>query len=183
MSPTTSLPPQLDAYAEAFLHTTVGARNLLLYTNEEVLHKRPSPTNWSAVECLVHLNLSTTAMLPGIRQAIAAAPAARENHRYRMDLPGRLLAWSLEPPAILKMKTSEIAQPQASGDARVVLEEFEWLHGELSQLLHESAGKKIDSQRLKSPFANVHYNAFSAFAIIAAHDRRHLWQARKAVQR
>lgn len=183
MSSNTDLPPQLDVYAEAFLHVTVGARNLLLYTNEELLKKRPSMSNWSAVECLAHLNLSTTAMLPGMQQAIETAPAARENHRYRMDLPGRLLAWSLEPPALLKMKTSEIAQPQGSGDPATVLEEFERLHARLGQLLHESTGKKIDSQKLKSPFANVHYNAFSAFAIIAAHDRRHLWQARKAVQR
>jgi len=183
MSPTTDLPPQLDVYAQALLQTTVGARNLLLYTNEELLKKRPSAADWSAVECLAHLNLSTAAMLPGIRQAIEAAPTARPNHRYRMDLPGRLLAWSLEPPAILKMKTSEIAQPQGTGDPSSVLEEFERLHAQLGELLHESAGKKIDAQKLKSPFANLHYNAFSAFAIIAAHDRRHLWQARKAVQR
>ena len=183
MSSTTELPSQLDVFAEAFLHSTVGARNLFLYTNEELLLKRPSPGGWSAVECLVHLNLSTTAMLPGIRQAVEAAPAAGKKYRYHMDLPGRLLAWSLEPPALLKTKTSELAQPKQSGDPTAILEEFERLHGELGQLLHDSAEKQIDSQKLKSPFANVHYNAFSAFAIIAAHDRRHLWQARKAVQR
>ncbi|HSC45414.1 MAG TPA: DinB family protein [Candidatus Acidoferrum sp.] len=183
MSPATGLPPQLDDYAEAFLHATVGARNLLLYTNEDLLKKRPSAADWSALECLVHLNLSTAAMLPGMRQAIDAAPPAQATHRYRMDLPGRLLAWSLEPPAILKTKASEIAQPRGNADPTSVLEEFEWLHAQLGELLVASAGKKIDSQKLKSPFANAHYNAFSAFAIIAAHDRRHLWQARKAVQR
>jgi len=29
----------------------------------------------------------------------------------------------------------------------------------------------------------MHYNAYSAFRIISAHDRRHLWQARKSLAR
>ena len=51
------------------------------------------------------------------------------------------------------------------------------------ELVHRSAGKQIDQQKMKSPFANMHYNVYSAFRIIAAHDRRHLWQARKTLER
>jgi hypothetical protein len=29
----------------------------------------------------------------------------------------------------------------------------------------------------------MQYSAYAAFRIIAAHDRRHLWQARKAAER
>jgi len=171
----------LQACARDFCHAVDEARNLMTYTSEDALRKRPAPASWSALECVVHLNLATEAMLPGIRQAIEQAPArSNDKHRYRLDFAGRLLAWSLEPPVLLKLKAPKLAQPVESADPEPALREFERLHDELLGLVHASAGKAIDQQKMKSPFANMHYNAYSAFCIIAAHDRRHLWQARKA---
>ena len=178
------LPPQLEVCAHDFRHAAENARNLLTYSDETALRKRHSPASWSALECVVHLNLATRAMLPGIRQAVEAAPqSASDKQNYKMDLAGRLLTWSLEPPALLKLKAPKLAQPLEAGDLESVLHEFERLHAELIQLLHASAGKGIDRQKMKSPFADMHYNAYSAFRIIAAHDRRHLLQARKALER
>src|SRR5262245_11323300 len=177
-----ALPPQLETCAHDFRHASEDARNLLTYSDEEALSKRRSPSSWSALECVVHLNLAAQAMLPGIRQAVEAAPASsRATLTFKMDLPGRLLAWSLEPPVLIKMQTPKLAQPLESAGPEPVLQEFEQLHEELIQLVHASAGKQIDERKMKSPFANMHYNVYSAFRIIAAHDRRHLWQARKAL--
>src|SRR5262249_12032563 len=151
---------------------------------EQAVRKRPSLSSWSALECVVHLNRATQAMLPGIRQAVDAAPPCTDATRnFKMDLPGRLLAWSLEPPALIKLKAPKLAEPLEAAGPEPVLEEFDHQHSELIQLLQASAGKAIDQQKLKSPFANLHYSAYSAFRIIAAHDRRHLWQARKALAR
>lgn len=183
-APETSLPPQLETCAHDFRHASQEVRNLLTYTDPEVLRTRPSKANWSALECMLHLNLSNQAMLPGIRLAVETAPAASDERTiYKMDLSGRFLAWSLEPPAFIKFKTSKIAIPAdtARVETEPVLEEFERLHQQLIELLHASAGKAIDQQKMQSPFANMHYNAYSAFRIICAHDRRHLWQARKAL--
>lgn len=180
---TQALPPQLETCAHDFRHASQDARNLLTYSDEEALNKQRSPSTWSALECVVHLNLSVQAMLPGIREAVEAAPAgSNATQIFKMDLPGRLLAWSLEPPVLIKMKAPKLAQPLASSGPEFVLQEFEQLHDELIQLVHASAGKQIDQQKMKSPFANMHYNVYSAFRIIAAHDRRHLWQARKVLE-
>jgi hypothetical protein len=97
-----------------------------------------------------------------------------------MDLAGRLLAWSLEPPARIKMKASTSAMPVEPGGPQEVLDGFVRHHQELLQLLRASLGRAIDQEKVKSPFANLRYNAYSAFRIVAAHDRRHLWQARRA---
>jgi len=122
-------------------------------------------------------------MLPGIREAVEAAPASSSARpTFKMDLPGRLLAWSLEPPVLIKLKAPKLAEPLECSGPEPALQEFEQLHNELIQLVHASAGKQIDRQKMKSPFANMHYNAYAAFRIIAAHDRRHLWQARKALE-
>jgi hypothetical protein len=175
---------QLQTCAHDFRYSMDEAQNLLTYTSEDALRKRPVPSGWSALECVVHLNLATRAMLPGIRQAVEVAPQrSDEKQNYKMDFAGRLLAWSLEPPVFLKLKAPKLAQPLESAGPEPALQEFEHLHNELIGLLHASAGKAIDQQNMKSPFANLHYSAYSAFRIIAAHDRRHLWQARKAVER
>src|SRR5262245_31704868 len=103
---------QLQTLARDFRHSADEARNLLTYNGEEALKRRPSPANWSALECVVHLNLATRAMLPGIRQAVEAAPQnSQPRSPYKMDLVGRLLAWSLEPPVLVKLKAPKVAQP------------------------------------------------------------------------
>jgi len=174
----------LEICAHDFRQAVEEASTLLTYTDEQALRKRRSPSSWSALECVAHLNLASQAMLPGIRQTVEAAPKSLDDKLiYKMDLPGRLLAWSLEPPVFIKLKTPQLAQPLESAGPEPVLQEFEQLHVELIGLLHASAGKAIDQQKMKSPFANMHYNAYSAFRIIAAHDRRHLWQAHKALGR
>lgn len=179
---TAPLSPRLEALARDFEQSVQEVRRLLAEKPEDALRKRPSAASWSALECVVHLNLSTQAMLPGIEQAVAAAgPASPANQAPRADFTGRLLAWSLEPPARLKMKTTRIAEPLEAGSPQLVSEEFARQHRQLLELLHAAAGKRIDQQKMKSPFANVRYNAYSGFRIVAAHDRRHLWQARKAL--
>ena len=185
-APNTDLPPALETCAHDLRHAAEDARNLLTYNDAEVLRKRPSKTSWSALECMLHLNLSNQAMLPGIRLAVETAPETRTTAKtYKMDMTGRFLAWSLEPPAFIKFKTTKVAEPVEGTDSEPesVLEEFQRHHNQLIELLHASAGKAIDQQKMQSPFANMHYNAYSAFRIICAHDRRHLWQARKALPR
>src|SRR5262249_28678274 len=157
-------------------------RDLFHRTREEELQKRPPGGGWSALECVAHLNLSNEAMLPGIRGAVEVAkPLSGKRDTYRMDLAGRLLAWSLEPPPRIRMKTSAMAKPVASLSWQEVLERFVGQHEELLRLLEACPGRAISNEKMKSPFANIRYNTVSAFCIIAAHDRRHLWQARRAL--
>lgn len=182
-SPARALPLQLEVCVTDYRKAVADARQLFQNMADEVLSERPAPRSWSAIECIVHLNLCNQAMLPGLRQAVESAPPVAEdaNRDYRMDLLGRFLAWSLEPPPQIKMKTSVSAEPLDVKSPRDVLEEFDLQHQLFLGLLKMSAGRAIDRQKMKSPFANIHYNAYSAFRIIAAHDRRHLWQARHAL--
>jgi hypothetical protein len=60
--------------------------------------------------------------------------------------------------------------------------EFASLQQKLAELIQ--AARDIDLTRVKiiSPFdKRVKYNVFSAFRILVAHERRHLWQAEQAV--
>ena len=76
-----------------------------------------------------------------------------------------------------------IAKPIEHESAQEGLSEFERHQDEAIDLIQQSPGFAIDGCKMKSPFANVRYSAYSAFGIIAAHNRRHLWQARHAVEK
>ncbi len=62
-----------------------------------------------------------------------------------------------------------------------MVHEFETVQAELSKRL--AAANEIDISRLKvrSPFSSpMRYNLLATFSVIAAHERRHLWQAERA---
>ena len=58
------------------------------------------------------------------------------------------------------------------------LERFDYLQQEVQVRIDRSAGLAVDRLRMVSPFeARMKYNLYAAFSLIAAHQRRHLWQA------
>ena len=177
-----SLRPQLEQLVEAFKQAKADARRLLTGSSEERLRQRPAANGWSALECIGHLNLGNDMMLAEIRKAIAQAPKA-SRQTYRMDLIGRLMVWSFKPGRIKLKAPAAIAKPIAQGSAQETLSEFERHQDEAIDLIRASEGLSIDRCKMKSPFANVLYSAYSAFGIIAAHNVRHLWQATNAVEK
>jgi hypothetical protein len=53
----------------------------------------------------------------------------------------------------------------------------------LVDCLRAADGVALDRATLISPFnRRLRYNLLSAFAILAAHERRHLWQVEQAIK-
>lgn len=175
-----SLSPQLEELVQAFEKAKTDARRLLTGSSEELLRKRPAQNSWSALECIGHLNLGNGMMLAEIGKVIAQAPNAA-NHTCKMDLIGKLMVWSFKPGRIKLKAPAAIAKPIPHGSALEALAEFDRHQDEAIDLIRASQGLAIDRCKMKSPFANVRYNAYSAFGIIAAHNVRHLWQATNAI--
>jgi len=60
---------------------------------------------------------------------------------------------------------------------------FEELNARLDGQLSRGRGLGLDKAMIKSPFSEtMKYNVYSAFVLIAAHNRRHLWQAANALK-
>jgi DinB superfamily len=158
---------------------TRRAWTLVQSTDGRMFTVRPRPTAWSAAECLAHLSISSEMFLPVLRDAIARAPKARG--KAKMDLLGRILAWFLEPPIRKKVKTTAPFVPKSTRAKADAFGEFAALQEKLIDLLR--AAREADlALKIVSPFdKRVRYNLFSAFRIIAAHERRHLWQAEQVV--
>ena len=93
-----------------------------------------------------------------------------------------MIGWALqrflEPPYKMKTKTPPAFVPVQVDPMSETLERFDYLQQEVQVRIDRSAGLAVDRLRIVSPFeARMKYNLYAAFSLIAAHQRRHLWQA------
>jgi len=159
---------------------SLSAQQLVSGLYSYQLNLRPEPDLWSIAECLVHLNLTSAAFIPIIRNACAEdrSKDLRSDNSFTMDWTGRLLKWSLNPPPRLKVSTIPAFQPTLVEPIEAILPRFLELQAELSRAVDESRGLDLNRVNVRSPFsARIRYNLFSCFSLVAAHERRHIWQA------
>jgi DinB superfamily len=159
------------------------ARALVDGTEARLFTVRPNPRSWSAAECLSHLSISTEMFLPVLKKAIEDARAkGTKSGAPKMDLMGRVLRWFLEPPIRSRVKTTAPFVPRSVRAKSEALAEFATLQQQLKALLREMKDFDLSKMKIVSPFdKRVRYNVYSAYRIITAHQRRHLWQAEQAV--
>ena len=73
--------------------------------------------------------------------------------------------------------------PRSTGAKGAVLADFERFQRELANRIQSASGLDLNELRIRSVFnGRVSYNVYAAFCILAAHERRHLWQAERAVR-
>lgn len=177
--------PQLQAVVDAFDAAQGRLHRLADALPEERWSARPDPRRWSVAECVAHLNLTSRAYLPLLRDAIERAralgvPAPR---RYRRDLAGWVLAYAAGPlPRIAgrrigRVKTAAAFVPSAAADRETLIDEFDALQEEQAALARTADGLPIDRVRIVSPFGPLRYDAFSALVVLPRHQVRHVEQA------
>ena len=179
----TSLPPQLDDLVRQLGLCSERAVAVVGELTPEQLAKRPAPESWSIAECVAHLTLMNTPFPSLLRAAYDDGRRAGKlgSGPFKAGVMGTLLKWSLEPPPRLKFKAKAAFQPVELGPAERILPDFLATQEDIAACVREAAGLAIDRVKVVSPVdARVTYNGFAALQIVAAHERRHLWQAEQA---
>jgi len=177
-------PPSLAELLEQLQENAANARTLWQAHPAEALARRPAPSRWSAAECLAHLNLTNRAFLPRITSALAdlGSRRLRSSGPFRMSWNARLLTYWLEPPSRLRLPTTKPFLPEHNLEPSSVAAQFHSLLEQIATQLRSADGLALDQIEIHSPFAEkMKYNLYSALVIISAHNRRHLWQAGRAL--
>ena len=175
--------PQLIAVKTELDAASARLRALSARLNEAAWLRRPAPGRWSAGECVAHLNLTSEAFLPLLRQGIDEARrlGGAAGARLRTGFPGWLVKRLAGPSRWIKVKTTPDFVPHSDRPGTELVAEFERLQDELIGLLRSADGLPLDRVNVTSPFsAQVHYNLYAAFAVIPGHQFRHLAQAEDA---
>lgn len=175
------LTPRLADLRQQFEACSEKARQMFTENPATVLKQRPLSGGWCAAECIVHLTL-TTANYEGIFQE-GFSRAVPGSEPYKKAFKGRLLAWIQEPPYRHGVKTRPSCEPVNVGSTEQVLAEFLGSQNGMFARLERAHGLAIGKVKVASPFKqSVTYNLYSLFCIMAAHQRRHLWQAEQALK-
>lgn len=151
--------------------------------------RRPGPGRWSAAECVEHLNLTSKAYVPLLREALARAKkigGAPRKH-YRRDPLGWFLSTMIGPRRrfgkfrMMRMPTTPAFVPKSGRSRSEILSDFVRLQGELAALIQSGDQLPLDKVKIVSPFGGrMKYSAYSALVIVARHQHRHLQQAEEA---
>ena len=93
-----------------------------------------------------------------------------------------MLRWFLEPPIRQRVKTTAPFVPRSVRAKAEAFGEFAGLQEKLAEALAGARGLNLSKVKVVSPFdKRVRFNIYSAFRILVAHQRRHLWQAEQAI--
>jgi hypothetical protein len=96
-------------------------------------------------------------------------------------IPGLFERWFvgiMEPPPRFRVKTRQIVQPPSTGSRAGAIADFIAAHDLVRSFVGESIGYDLRA-KFKSPFGPLRLRIGSGLLVLAAHDRRHLWQARQ----
>lgn len=181
--------PQLQALVDDFERARERLHQLAGRVDDARWSARPRPEAWSAAECVAHLNLTSRAYLPLVRDALAEArrlggPAPA---RYRRDPVGWLISTMSGPlPRVARARVGRVRTaapfvPTGDLPRATLLADFDALQDAQVALVREGDGLPLDRVRVTSPFdARVRYNLYACLVTLPRHQHRHLEQAEEA---
>ena len=174
----------LDAALNAADH---DARALVAGLTEEQGVWKTDPGAWSVAQCLDHLATANRVYLRAMEPAAERALAAGRRRRGPA-LPGLVGGWfvrSLEPPVKprFKMKAPVKIVPRPSPSLRDAAAQFLASQADVRTFLEKYADIDLAGVRFVNPFIRgVRFSLATGLHVIAAHERRHLWQARRVCE-
>ena len=155
--------------------------------DEERFNWQPdSGRSWSVGQCIEHLVRVDRLFLDGIEEAARSA-ARIEGRSEPQELdPGRLGRWfiaSVEPPAERPHHALKKTIPPARCMKSPTLIAFAGEQQRLIELVRDTADLDCNSTPFKNPlpYGLRTFNLSTGMLFLAAHERRHLGQARNVV--
>lgn len=184
-------PTDINALDEALDAAEQDAHALVAGSTGPLGTWRADAGSWSVAECLDHLAVANRVYL---RAMEPVAERARTQGRQRRGpakpgLIGGLFVRSLEPPvkSRSRVKAPQHIRPRVSPALDSAAEEFLASHDEVRRFLRRYAEIDLAGLRFPNPFIRgLRFSLATGLHVIAAHERRHLWQAwrvREAAER
>jgi hypothetical protein len=182
MLTTSSLSPALAELDRQFAAAKAEASELVDGLQESQFNWRPDAHSWSMAECLQHLNMVGDRCVRMLEAALADARARGRvaDGPFGYGWLGKWIMAHTEPPSKHKYKAPRAFAPAYGQPITAVLPTFRHLQEQLSRQLEQASGLDLAHIKVPAPEARpLRFNLQLTFAWIAAHERRHLWQARQ----
>jgi len=182
MSPsvTESLVPELESLRQQIEDIVADAHKLTAVISQRQFNWQPDPGRWSMGQCLAHLNVVGEIQLPRIEASIRRA---REQGLvgpgpYHHGFIGNCFVRLTEPPPRIRFKAPKPMTPPPAESPSKAIFSFFALQDRIQEQIRRANGVDLGRVKVASPIADwLHFTLGQSFALIAGHQRRHLWQA------
>ena len=141
----------------------------------------PAPGRWSIGQCVEHLNITAERYQPVLRQAMSAARERGQlkSGPFALGLFERWFMQTMEPPVRFRTRTPKAFVASPALDPQQTVERFYVLHDSLRDCIASADGLDLRVIKVRSQFGPISWSLNGTFAILLAHARRHIWQARE----
>ena len=146
---------------------------------------RKGGAGWSVGQCIDHLNVTARLYLPQLDEGIANAirQGRYGEGPFTYWWIARLFVRSLEPPPRFRAKAPAAFEPPPGRTRREIMAAFRAYQVQYVDRLRQANGLDLARARVRSPAASwLIMPLGSGFAAMIAHERRHLWQARRVIE-
>jgi hypothetical protein len=175
-----TLSPELDEFRQAFERIAGEGDALAGGLTDEQFNWRPPTGAWSVAQCIEHLNATARLYLPALDEGIADAirRGFYGEGPFRYSWFARMFVRSIEPPVKRRFKAAKSFLPPASRPRHESMAAFRAYQVQFIDRLRQANGLDLARARVRSPAVRwIRLQLGAGFALMVAHERRHLWQA------
>jgi len=174
--------PELDEYRSQFQKIAEQAKTLTNGLSEAQFNWRPRPEEWSIQECLGHLNILGRFEIPLLENIIRDARTRGITGKgpFRYGFMARTILKQTEPPVRRKFSAPQRFRANHGQPLTAILPTFLHLQSQFIRVVEQSEGLDLARIKVPTPITRLLRLSLGAtLAQLAAHERRHLDQARR----
>jgi hypothetical protein len=179
-----ALTREIEEFRQQFEHLIADGEVLTAPLRDDQFVWQPAPDAWCIAQCFEHLNVSARLYLPQLDEGVADAirRGLYAEGPFTYNWIGRWMPRLMEPPPRFRYQTPKAFQPSSNRARYEIMAGFRAYQVQYIDRLRQASGLDLARARVASPVSGwIRMPLGSAFALIAAHERRHLWQARQIV--
>ncbi|MBK6729913.1 MAG: DinB family protein [Bacteroidetes bacterium] len=177
---------QLEELKTVIDSVSLEVKNTFSNLSSEQLNRKPSPESWSIGQVLDHMiviNESYHIVVQNVRNGFYKA-GWLGNRKMITDFWFNMIYKSIHPDNRKKSKTQTIWEPSESDVDADIVKQFLDQQERLKKLMDDSNDLVLSNTVIHSPAAKlITYTIGDAFKIIAAHEQRHLIQAKEVLKK
>jgi hypothetical protein len=174
-----------DRYLDSISQSKAAATELAeKLTMTQMTWQPGGGERWSVAECFDHLAAATEVMLDAMQSAVnEARPGANAACFRTAGFFSKRMIDETEPPPRRKLPAPAKIRPRPTLNPEGILPRFLESLDRVTALVSSAAGKDLNAVRFRlPPVPLLRITAASGLLLIAAHVRRHLWQAGQVLQ-
>jgi DinB superfamily len=173
---------ELEAWQQQFEQVSAEAKGLTQGLTESQFNWRPEPAAWSIEECLAHLTIVGQHEIRVIENAIqdARTRGLTGTGPFRYGWLERTILRQTEPPARRRFAAPRRFRPLHGQPLTAILPTFLHVQRQFSRLATDAEGLDLARVKVPTPISRLlKLSLGMTLAQAAAHERRHLEQARR----